>query len=131
MRKVLALLVAVFLAVTVFADGGKYKINDQDVDQMFSSATELVVSDAGDLMNLTSIPEINGEKNPWIAWILCGTYFGHRIYLGTKTGVIIGYILTCGGCGILTSVDAIVLLIGAINDDISKYVDNSKFIMWL
>ena len=44
------------------------------------------------------------------------------------TGV--GYILTCGGCGIVATVDWIVLLIGLINNDISKYVNNPKFFMW-
>jgi hypothetical protein len=43
----------------------------------------------------------------------------------------VGYILTCGGIfGIVPFVDWIVLLIGLVEDDISKYVNNPKFFMW-
>jgi hypothetical protein len=41
------------------------------------------------------------------------------------------YIFTCFGIfGIVPLVDWIVLLIGLVNDDISKYEDNDKFFMW-
>jgi hypothetical protein len=133
MKKVLSLLAAfILVSSAVFADGGKYKVNDQTIDDMFASATEVTLDDLSSLnLNMKSIPtEELGEVNPWVAWILCATYFGHRIYLGTKTGTWILYICTGGGCGIVTSVDAIVLLIGAINEDIDKYIDNDKFLMW-
>ncbi|MBL6963598.1 MAG: TM2 domain-containing protein [Bacteroidetes bacterium] len=133
MKKVFT--VFAFFVITstfLFADGGKYKINDQAVDHMIASATEISMNDMSTLnIGMNSVPsEQVSEKNPWVAWILCATYFGHRIYLGSKTGTIILYVCTGGGCGIVTTVDAIVLLIGAINEDISKFIDNDKFIMW-
>ncbi|TAE38530.1 MAG: TM2 domain-containing protein [Runella slithyformis] len=55
----------------------------------------------------------------------------HRFYMGTATLTGIGYILTCGGCGIVATVDWVVLLIAMVNKEgISKYEDNPKFFMW-
>ena len=59
---------------------------------------------------------------------ICGI---HRLYLGTEILTFVGYLCTIGGCGILQTVDWILLLIGAINDDIRKYENNSKFFMWM
>ncbi len=50
--------------------------------------------------------------------------------MGTATLTGVGYILTLGGCGIVQLVDWVVLLIGAANNDIGKYEDNTKFFMW-
>ncbi|MBK7388437.1 MAG: TM2 domain-containing protein [Bacteroidetes bacterium] len=73
------------------------------------------------------------EKSPIVAFLL-STFLGllgiHRFYMGTKTMTGVGYILTCGGLGIVATVDWVLLLIGTINDDIDKYIDNPKFFMW-
>ena len=51
--------------------------------------------------------------------------------MGTATLTGVGYILTLGGCGIVATVDWIVLLIALVNNEgISKYEDNPKFFMW-
>ncbi len=51
----------------------------------------------------------------------------HRIYLGTTNQTLAAYILTCGGCGFITLIDAIVLLI---DEEPQRFVDNPQFIMW-
>lgn len=119
------------------ANENPYKINQTQVETMFSQADEIGIT-------LTSIADLNqpftlaperSRKNAWVAWALtytasvglCGF---HRLYLGTETLTFIAYLCTGGGCGIVQTVDWVVLLIGAINDDIRKYEDNSKFFMW-
>ncbi len=82
---------------------------------------------------VTAPPMLKSKKSPVVAFILCwavGSLGIHRFYLGTKTMTGVGYILTCGGLGIVTFVDWIVLLIGVIEDDVKKYVDNPRFFMW-
>jgi TM2 domain-containing membrane protein YozV len=75
------------------------------------------------------------EKDPIIAWLIAfpGGMLGlHRIYLGTDTKTVILYIATLGGVlGLVPMIDWIHLLKGIQNGDISKYIGNKKFIMWL
>lgn len=137
MKNILVLILAIVLTGFAYADGGKYKINDETVNQMFTNAPETNGFDfTVSPLTGNALPEqITGEKNPWVAWALtftagvgiCGI---HRLYLGTKTGVFIAYLCTAGGCGIVQTIDWVVLLIGAINKDISKYIDNSKLFMF-
>jgi TM2 domain-containing membrane protein YozV len=74
------------------------------------------------------------NPNPWVSFALCwvvGGFGVHRHYMGTKSSMWAIYTFTCGGIfGIVTFVDWIVLLIGAIDGDISKYVNNNSFFMW-
>lgn len=134
MKKVLTFVVIAMLGVFA-AQASTYKLNDAAVDAMFASAVQV------DLMSLESAADfahtnhsfVSADKDPLIAFLLSwflGPLGIHRAYLGTSTGTIIGYILTLGGCGIVATVDWIVLLVGLINDDISKYIDNPKFFMW-
>ena len=124
--------------VAVHAEAGMYRLDQAAVDNMFAQAEPV------DYLNLNTLSplDLSGnqgttlylrEKTPAVAFVLAwflGPLGIHRAYLGTTTGVIIGYILTLGGCGIVAFVDWIVLLIGLIEEDISKYIDNPKFFMW-
>ena len=81
---------------------------------------------------------VNGqlkEKDPVIAWLISfptGMLGLHRVYLGTSTTTVILYIVTAGGfLGIVPMIDWILLLRGIQNGDISKFVGNRRFIMWL
>ena len=143
MKKVLFILfafVASFAASTnnTYASVANYSINDEAVEALFNSGVQVAsVADDSNFMSAMGINEEAkvqaGSKNGWIAFIICwfvGSLGIHRAYLGTATGVIIGYILTCGGLGIVTLIDWIVLLLGAVNGDVSKYEDNKKFFMW-
>lgn len=127
-------LVFVF-ATTANAETSSYYIDDSAVEEAFSSGISVI--DAEFL-----IAQLNGQApdatvadaNPWVAFALAWVvgFLGiHRVYLGGGAKHILLYIITCGGLfGVVTLVDWIVLLIGAIEEDISKYVGNEKFIMW-
>jgi TM2 domain-containing membrane protein YozV len=134
----------VFAFLTVFALGSvnlqametdNFFIDDSSVELLFEQAKEEVTikQDFFSVYDFTKQEKISGGDNPIIAFVLAwfiGFLGIHRAYMGTNAAVVIGYILTIGGCGIVVLVDWIVLLIGVINNDISKYVDNTKFFMW-
>lgn len=139
MKKIVTLfsLLLIFTAFT-FAGTDSYRIDDNQIESLFAAAEEVTFSDI--LLNdglqefdMASPTQVKGEPTPIIAFIICwflGNLGIHRLYLGTATLTFIGYICTLGGFGILACGDWIVLLIGILNDDISKYVDNPALIMW-
>lgn len=63
--------------------------------------------------------ESSSEDNKWlIVLLLCffvGGFGVHRFYVG-KTGTGVAQLLTCGGCGIWTLIDFIMILIGNFTD---------------
>lgn len=142
MKKLVAITLFILIGATsMFASTSKYRLNDESVDVLINQAIEISIDQlTNDVSNrLANLPmsdlQFNAEKKTVVAFLL-NWFFGylgiHRLYLGTSTGTFIGYILTCGGLGIVQFVDWIVLLIALIEDsDISKYVDNPKFFMWL
>jgi len=77
--------------------------------------------------------QFRASDKTFVAAILLNFFLGglgiHRLYLGTATLTWVGYILTfCGILGIVPLIDFIVLIVH--NEDISPYVDNTKFFMW-
>ncbi len=140
MKKLLSIasvLVLMVIASTSSVKAENYVINDAAVEAAFTSATAEPMS--VDFINATipNIPteqaKVTGGSNPWVAFALAfviGQLGIHRFYLGTATLTGVGYILTCGGCGVVATVDWIILLVGAIKNDIGKYEDNTKFFMW-
>lgn len=137
MKKILFLAIFGFLTITI-THASNYKLNDQSIENLFSKAQVINITQFG---NELSLPLNNAptaqlsEKDPLIAFLLC-TFLGslgiHRAYLGTETLVIVGYICTGGGCGIVTTVDWVMLLISVIKkEDIGKYTNNPKFFMWM
>ncbi len=139
--KKLALISLVLFVVSVFATKAEdYKLNNAEVDALFEQAIEVDFTQSSDLnLGVNGIQavsdniKLSDDPDGWVAFALAfvvGQLGIHRIYLGTAPLTFVGYILTAGGCGIVAFVDWIVLLIGAADDDISKYVDNTKFFMW-
>lgn len=141
MKKLVLIIFSLFAFSTVsFAD--KYQVNDNEIDALFSSATEVSAQElnlfGSGLMNANAtnnnVASFN-QPNPWAAFAICWVVGGfgiHRHYLGTSNYMWALYTFTCGGIfGIVTFVDWVVLLIGAANDDIGKYVGNQSFMMWL
>ncbi len=135
MKRILLFVAVILLAsYTVTAENEHYRVNEAAVEQMFANAEHLTLDGLTDMNAFTGIDAEMSAKNPWVAWLL--TYTGsvgicgiHRLYLGTKTSTFIIYFCTGGGCGIVQTIDWVLLLMGAINDDIRKYVDNDKFLM--
>jgi TM2 domain-containing membrane protein YozV len=113
------------------AHAESFTIDNQVIDQMFAQA-DIVSFDAELAMNHEGQYFIQ-DKDPVVAFLLA-TFLGglgiHRAYLGTSTGTMIAYILTMGGCGIVTTIDWVMLIVGLVNNDISQYVDNPRFFMW-
>ena len=139
MKKIITLFLAVvFAGFTAQAGTSAYRPDHAGIDQLFAQAESVSIMDAGSMApyadsHMGTGMSVLKEKDPGVAFALSFVlgYLGiHRAYLGTSTGTIVAYILTAGGCGIVATVDWIVLLIGLINDDISKYVDNPSFFMW-
>lgn len=145
MKKVLFLLAAIVaFSCNAFAEVDPYVVDDNAIDEVFAQATEVTAADLNaviaDSQFLMPGMENNAvytsaSVNPWIAFALCWVVGGfgiHRHYMGTKNFMWAIYTFTCGGIfGIVTFVDWVVLLMGAINDDIRSYCNNDKFFMWL
>ena len=71
---------------------------------------------------------MNSEKNWLTTLLLClflGSVGGHRFYAG-KIGTAILMILTCGGCGIWTLIDLIMILTGKFTDKDGNAIVNEK-----
>ncbi len=135
MKKIflLSLFGAMLMSFSSMASAEQYRINDASVEAVFAVANDVT-------SNLTSITSFNAlstdavmaEKNALVA-ILLDFFLGgiaiHRVYLGGKPILVLGYFITCGGIfGIVPLIDLIVLAINF--DDISKFVGNNKFFMW-
>jgi len=151
MKKILFLALALLCLVSnyTFASASKYKLNLEAVNQVFEKSQEVstVAILSVDEMTETKanadasldLPQANlafraGDKDPLIAFLLSWFIGGlgiHRFYMGTKPLTGVAYILTGGGCGIVWLVDTIMLLLGVLDDDISRYIDNPKFFMWM
>ena len=134
MKKSLLILLS-FVLFSVSVKANDYVVNDFAIDQMFAQAAQISVEQFADINTLAMPQQELNAKSGWAAWALtytasvglCGF---HRLYLGSSTGVFIFYLCTGGGCGIVQTVDWIVLLIVAIEKDISKYENNRKLFMW-
>jgi TM2 domain-containing membrane protein YozV len=130
------LLVFIMTAVCSYnASATNYVADDTLIDNMFATTPETVNASLADLSS-GSIPTtsfVSGDKDAIVAIVLdffLGGLGIHRFYLGTEVLTGIGYILTCGGIfGVVPLVDFVVLIID--NADISAYIDNPKFFMWI
>ncbi len=147
MKKLIALIfsIAVLLGGESYATtSAEYFVDDQAIEQTLNTGEQLDIAiknqaesaldNLMDISNQGTAKIMAGEKTPTVSFILSwvlGWFGAHRIYLGTSAGVIVGYILTGGGCGILWTIDTILLLIELIEEkNFSKYVDNKKFFMF-
>ena len=117
----------------------RYQVNDNKIDKLLDNGQEITIADlnAMNLFNNMGISKVSASSpNPVVATILAMPWLGvglfgiHRLYLGTETGTFLAYLFTLGGCGIISLVDFIVLAVGLIEEDVSRYIDNPKFIMW-
>jgi TM2 domain-containing membrane protein YozV len=143
MKKILFLSLICLSSVCTFAaTSSPYVINDQQVEQLFTSSVDVSLSalsdnnallNAGSQFDFGKAAKFRSSDKNFAAAFLLDFFLGwlgiHRLYMGTATLTWVGYILTCGGIfGIVPFVDLIVLIVH--NDDISEYVDNTKFFMW-
>lgn len=136
MKKIfmLTLVGAMLMSFSSMASGSeKYRISDESVEALFATATDVTSTLTSAVsFNAFGTEAVLAEKNALVA-ILLDFFLGgiaiHRVYLGGKPILVLGYFITCGGIfGIVPLIDLIVLAINF--DDISKYVGNNKFFMW-
>ncbi len=132
-------MVALF-SVGSFANVNQYRVNDAKIDAMFAQAEQVNLPAMYESQGVAGfvpspLAAVKSDKNAWVAFALAfvvGPLGIHRAYLGTKTITWVGYILTCGGIfGIVPFIDWIMLLVGAIQNDIGQYVNNPAFFMWM
>lgn len=112
----------------------QYQIDEKAVDELFASSEQVnEVQGLDGAFNL-AMQENDHGKNPGVAFALAwtlGPLGVHRFYLGTSVGTGLGYIFTLGGCGIIATIDWVMLLIELIEEDnFENYVNNPSFIMW-
>ena len=134
MKKFIFSLIAV-LAVTLSASAANYKVDDDAIDALIEASAEVSPLD---LLPAAAVPTAaslsSGSAEPVASFLLC-TFLGgfgvHRHYMGTRPWMWAIYTFTGFGIfGIVPFVDWIMLLIGLIDDDISQYCNNTRFIMW-
>lgn len=136
MRKIVLLLFIVLaLMVSQKAKASAYHVDEVSVDQLFDNAVEASILDfnavALNTVAANADKNVVGGKDPIVALALnffLGSFGAHRFYLGTEVLTGIGYILTCGGLGVVNLIDFIMLIVHY--DDISPFVNNPGFFMW-
>lgn len=136
MKKLFILFFAVCAVFVTQAESSDYFVNDAEVEQVLEESVQVTFSateiQLNSVLNASSVQAT--DPNPWVAFALAwvvGAFGIHRVYLGGKGMLIVLYIITCFGIfGVVPLVDWIVLLVGAINGDISQYVNNDSFFMW-
>ncbi len=138
MKKLLTVLMIAFIGIISTQANTSYHLDDAAIDDMFAKAEMVGINHMEPLAPLADMgyagqTYFEENKDPLVAFLLSWFlgYLGiHRAYMGTSTGTIVAYILTGGGCGIVWTIDWIMLLIGVMNNDISQYIDNPRFFMW-
>ncbi len=142
MKNLFFVFLVALLSTATLSASSKYMVDEAAIEQVIENSTETSNIAIFEMENNNQIDKTTsssthqlraGNDNAIAAFLLCWFlgYLGiHRFYMGTETLTGVAYILTAGGCGIVVTIDWIMLLIGLIDDDISKYVDNPKFFMW-
>ncbi|MFN5627751.1 MAG: hypothetical protein ACK48W_00565 [Bacteroidota bacterium] len=147
MKKLFLMVVATLFINASFASStSSYTADDAKIDQLFSAATELQLdasdvsysSDSFDFLlgkNLKPTDENKQMLAGTIAIVSAILGVGlivpfHRFIIGTggqSFKIFALYFITAGGCGVITLVDGVLLLM---DGNGNKYIDNPKFIMW-
>ena len=136
MKKLVLIIAAVF-GMAIAANAANYKVDNNAIDALIENAEEvftLEVAEAAPLAaNLPSVSQ--KEVQPAVTLVLnflLGEFGIHRHYMGTAPAMWAIYTFTFFGIfGIVPTVDLVMLVIGTINNDISRYIGNRKFFMWV
>ena len=133
MKKLIFSLIAI-LAISVSANAGNYTVDDNAIDALIEASAEVSPIDLMPEAPVPAAASLSSSVSPAASFILC-TFLGgfgvHRHYMGTRPWMWAIYTFTAFGIfGIVPFVDWVMLLIGLVDNDISKYCGNTKFIMW-
>ena len=140
MKKILVAL-AFIVGISAYSNAGdhsKYFIDDNAVDVLFSTSSEVNFSEF--LLNPIKSnsfanAQVASSNDAIVATIICfflGSFGVHRHYLGTKGSMWAIYLFTCGGIfGVVPLVDFVVLIVdGIVGDNVGRYQNNDNFFMW-
>lgn len=137
MKKLLFSIIAIFAIGIAANAANSYTISDEAVDTMIENCIEAPVCAEAPAAALPSTPavKIGQAPNAWVAFALSfipvtGWLAVHRMYLGTSVLPVVLNILTGAGFGIVYVVDWVVLLIGAIDNNVGAYTNNPRWLMW-
>lgn len=134
MKKLLTLFLLFAFLLPFNSNAESYRLDQNKIDASFAAATELSIMSVFDMSDMQIPGQVLDDKDPVLAFVLATVvgYLGiHRLYLGTEPIVVILYIITGGGCGIVTLIDWIMLLLVLLDEkDIGPYIDNPSFLMW-
>ena len=134
--KKLALIIAAVFGMAVAANAANYKVDDSAIDALIENAEEVMILDVAEAAPVAAnLPAVSQKTvQPAVALVLnfiVGGFGIHRHYMGTAPGMWALYTFTFGGIfGIVPLVDFIMLIIGTVDNDISRYINNRKFFMW-
>lgn len=132
--KKLVLTLAVALFAICSASANNYVANDAAIDALVENSVEMIM-EAAPAMPAADMIQLSNNQDPLIATLL-GWFTGwcglHRYYLGTANWMVLPYLLTGGGFGIVTLVDAVLLTIDTIQNNAinPQYINNPKILMW-
>ncbi len=131
--KKLVLTLAVAL-MSLVASANNYVANDAAYDALVENSVEMVM-EVSPVMPAADMIQLSNSQDPLVATLLswftgwCGL---HRYYLGTTVWMGLPYLLTGGGFGVVTLIDAVMLTLDLIqNNSINgKYINNPRILMW-
>lgn len=136
MKKLILCLIAV-VGMGIAASAANYSIDEQGIDAMIENAVEVtpmsMEASASDLQSPTI--KFGGAPSPVIAFVLSlvpvtSWLAVHRMYMGTSALAVILNIVTGSGFGIVYVIDWVCLLMGVIDNNISQYCNNGRWLMW-
>ena len=134
MKKLFTLFLLFAFLIPLNSNAESYKLDQNKIDASFAAASEMSIMSVFDMSSLQLPGQVIDEKDPVMAFVLATVvgYLGiHRLYLGTEPLVVILYIITGGGCGVVTLIDWIMLLLVLLDEkDLDPYIDNPSFLMW-
>lgn len=137
MKKIFTLVGILLLLVSLNSYAGDYKLDQSKIDAMIENAQDISSVSAFDMDSFNGMKSQNAQlddKDPIIAFALntvLGGFGVHRLYLGTKPINAVLYIITGGGCGVVVTVDWILLLMVLLDErELTPFIDNPNFIMW-
>lgn len=132
MKKLVLTLAVALMALC--ASANNYVANDAAIDALVENSVEMVM-EAAPAMPAANMVSLSSNQDPLIATLLswftgwCGL---HRYYLGTQVWMGLPYLLTGGGFGVVTLIDAVLMTIDLIqNNSINpQYINNPRILMW-
>lgn len=125
------------VAFAFAASATNYTIDENAIDAMIESAVEVspAVMESSSAALTDATISFGQAPTPIVAFILSvipvtSWLAVHRMYMGTSPLAVILNIVTGAGFGIVYVVDWVVLLIGVIDNNISRYCGNGRWLMW-